>query len=183
MSERKTQTEFTSVAELHSYYDEEDEAEYYLEKAEERLLSFQIGPFLDLSDIAQKRREQASKRAKDMELAQSEQMQALHEEREHHEQYLEASDSIHELTIENKYTKAARVETMLSRMAEDKEHLGKAWNTKAQGRMDRIENKLNGTIVELLKTQCRRLADQKDRLGLINIHDCVCGDVMYIVQW
>lgn len=151
------------MAQLHSYYDEEDMTEYDLEKAEERLHSFQIGPFLDLSDIAQKRREEASKRAKDVELALSEQMQALHEEREHHEQYLEACESLHELAIENKYTQAARIEDMLSRMKEDKGHLGKAWDSKAQNRMDRIENKLNCTIVDMLKTQCRRLANQKDR--------------------
>ena len=162
--EKRNQTEFTSMAQLHSYYDDEHATEYDLEKAEERLHSFQIGPFLDLSDISQKRREEASKRAKDLELPLTEQMQALHEERDNHEQYLEACESLHELSIDYKYTQAERIEGILLRMKEDRDCIGKAWDTKARARMDRIENKLNSTFVDMLRTKCRSLANQKDRL-------------------
>ena len=151
------------MSELNTYYDSEDMAGYDLEKAEDRLHSFQAQPFKDLCEIARKRRDEAHQRATDAESAVSEQMRALQEERTFHEQYLEANESLHELAIEHLQTQAERIEGMLTRLTEDKSFVGKAWNSRARQRKDRIENKLNRIIVEVLRTQCRRLADQKDR--------------------
>lgn len=151
------------MAEIHSYYEEEDISEYHLQKAQDKLHSFHIGPFEDLREITRQRRSEAASRAKDMELSVPEQMKALHEERDYQEQYLEACESLHELTIEHYRLSAERVEGILHRIMEDRSCLGKTWDSKAEQRVDRIENKLNKAIVNMLKTQCRRLADQKDR--------------------
>lgn len=158
---RKKETEFHSMRQLHDYYEEEDFSEYHLKKVEEKLHTFQTRPFEDLCEIARRRRDDAAQRARD--LVDSERMKALGEEREFHEQYLETSEALYELQIEHHHLQAGRVEEMLRRAQEDKHHLGKAWDKRAEGRLDRIENRLNRTIVEMLKTQCRRLADQKDR--------------------
>ena len=160
---QRGQTEFRNMQQLHDYYDEEDDMEYHLEKAEEKLHYFQVKPFKDLCEITQRRRNELSQRAKDVGLPVAEQVKALHEEREVHEQYLEASESLHELMIEKSHMRAERVECMLRRVYEDKQHLGKSWDKRAQNRIDRIENRLNKIIVDMLRTQCRRLADQKDR--------------------
>lgn len=151
------------MAQLHSYYDSEDMAEYFIEKAEEKLHSFQIKPFEDLREIARKRRDEVSTRAKELELGLSEQMEAVKEERMYQEQYLESNESLHELKIEYLRTQAERIEGTLVRLSEDESSVGKAWDSRARQRKDRIENKLNRIIVEMLQTQCRRLADQKDR--------------------
>ena len=165
--ETRTATQFTSMAELNAYYDSEDMTGYDLERAEDRLHSFQAQPFKDLCEIACKRRDEANLRAKDAELAVSEQMKVLKDERMYHEQYLEANESLHELVIEHLQTRAERLESMLTRVAEDESFVGKAWNSQARQRKDRIENKLNRLIVEVLRTQCRRLADQKDRCEMV----------------
>ena len=156
-------TQFKSMAELNSYYDSEDMTEYYLLKAEEKLHYFQTQPFRDLCEITSKRRDEAHVRAQNIELAISEQVRALQQERAYHEQYLEANESLHELTIERLHVQAQRIEGVLTRISEDESFVGKAWNAQAKQRKYRIENKLNGVIVELLRTQCKRLADQKDR--------------------
>ncbi len=156
-------TQFKSMAELNSYYDSEDMTEYYLLKAEEKLHYFQTQPFRDLCEITSKRRDEAHARAQNIELAISEQVRALQQERAYHEQYLEANESLHELTIERLHVQAQRIEGVLTRISEDESFVGKAWNAQAKQRKYRIENKLNGVIVELLRTQCKRLADQKDR--------------------
>ena len=162
--EKKTRTEFKTMTELHSYYEEEDIAEYHLEQAERKLHRFQTQPFEDLCEIVRKRRDKASEVAKDPERNATEQLEALKRERSFHEQYLETIESLHELNIERCHCTAQRTETILSKASEDKQALGqKLWDRRAQQRLDKIENKLNRTIVEMLKLQCRRLADQKDR--------------------
>ncbi len=158
---RKKETEFCSMRQLHDYYEEEDFSEYHLQKIEETLHAFQLRPFEDLCEIARKRRNEAAQQARDV--LGGEQMKALQKEREFHDQYLETSETLHELAIDRSHVLAERVEGMLRRSYEDKNHLGKRWDKRAQGRLDRIENRLNRTIVEMLRTQCRRLADQKDR--------------------
>ena len=151
------------MADLHSYYDSEDMAEYFIEKSEQKLHTFQVKPFEDLCEIACKRRDEVSTRAKEVELGLSEQVKAVKEERVYQEQYLESIESLHELKIEHLHTQAERIEGILARLSEDESSVGKAWDSRARQRRDRIENKLNRIIVEMLRTQCRRLADQKDR--------------------
>ena len=160
---RRSRSTFGSMQELHDYYEEEDIAEYHLGKAEDKLHAFQIKPFEDLCEITRKRRDEASARAKNPEFPLADQVKALHEEREFHDQYLEASESFHELVIERHRAVAERVAGVFQRMCEDRESLGRLWDRRAQSRMDRMEDKLNRAILEVLQTQCRRLADQKDR--------------------
>ncbi len=162
----RASSQFRSMAELNSYYDSEDMTEYYLHKAEEKLHHFQTQPFRDLCEIASKQRDEAHGRANNVELAVSEQMRALQEERAFHVQYLEATESLHELCIDRLHSQAQRIEGILTRLTDDESFVGKRWNSQARQRKDRIENKLNRVIVELLRTQCRRLADQKDRFVL-----------------
>ncbi len=156
-------SQFRSIAELNSYYDSEDIAEYDLLKAEEKLHHFQTQPFRDLCEIASKRRDEAHVRAKNAELAVSEQMSALQKERAFHVQFLEATESLHELSIDRLHSQAERIEGILTRLSDDESFVGKSWNSQARQRKDRIENKLNRVIVELLRTQCQRVANQKDR--------------------
>ena len=160
---RRSETRFTSLQQLHDFYEEEEDAGYHLEKAEERFHAFLIKPFEDLCEIEQKRRDEASQQSKVAELSVTEQVKAIREEREYHERYLEARESVHEMAIEKLQTRAEKVEGMLQRMYEDRQHLGGKWDKKAQSRMHRLENRLNQIIVELLKTQVTRLSDQKDR--------------------
>ena len=160
---RRGQMTFRNMQELHEYYEEEDITGYHLEKVEDKLHAFQIKPFEDLCEITRKRRDESSARAKNPELPLAEQVKALHEEREYHEQHLEACESLHELTIERHHALAERIEGVVQRMYEDHESLGRLWDRRAQSRMDHMEDKLNRAIVEVLQTQCRRLADQKDR--------------------
>ena len=160
---QRAQTEYKSMQQLHDFYEEEEDAAYHLEKAEEKFYAFQVKPFEDLCEIECKRRDEASQRARVAELSVTEQVKAIREEREHHERYLETRESIHEMAIEQLHTHAEKVEGMLQHMREDRQHLGRKWDKKAQNRMHKLENKLNQIIVELLKTQVTRLSDQKDR--------------------
>lgn len=161
--ELRTSTQFTTMAQLHTYYDSEDMAEYFIEKAEQKLHSFQIKPFEDLYEIVCQQRNRASARTKDTGLGPAEQVEATKEERIYHEQYLECNESLHELKIDHLQTRAERIEGILSRLSEDEASVGKALDPRAKQRRDRTENKLNRVIVDWLQTQCRRLADQKDR--------------------
>lgn len=163
---RKTQTHFTTMTQLHDYYEEEDVAQYHLERVEDRLHTFHTKPFEDLSEIARKRRDKSAQRAKMADLSVAEQVKALHEEREFHEQFLEACESLHELVVEKHRTRAERIEHMLQQMAEDSVHLGSQWDRRAQSRRDQLENKLNGAIVGMLETQVQCLSYQKDRAML-----------------
>ena len=163
LMEGRGSTAFTSMRQLHDFYEEEDGVAYELTRIEQRLYGFQARPFEDLSEIARKCRDDAARRSKDPSLAVSAQLQALHEERELHETHLEASESLHELALERLQAEAGRLEGVCQRMQEDRRQVGGSWDRRAQGRLDRFEDKLNRGIVELLRRQVRRLADQKDR--------------------
>ena len=163
LMERRSTTAFTSMQQLHGFYEEEDELVYELNRVEQRLYGFQARPFEDLSEISRRRRDQAAQRAKDASQSVSAQLQALREERELHETYLEACESLHELTLERLQLEAGRLETVYQQMSEDREQVGRGWDRRAVSRLDRTEDKLNRVIVDLLQRQVRRLADQKDR--------------------
>ena len=164
---RRSETKFKSMKQVHSFYEEEDILSYQLDRVEDKLQSFQVKPFQDLCDIAQRRRDevtsQITARSEEEAPPVLDQVSAVHEERRCHEQYLEARESLHELKIEHCRWRAERLECKLMRAQEDKEHLGTTlWDEKAECRMDAIENRLNQTVVEMLRVQCQRLADQKD---------------------
>lgn len=161
--ERRSTTVFTSMQQLHGFYEEEDELVYELNRVEQRLYGFQARPFEDLCEISQRRRDEAAQRAKDTSHSVSAQLQALHEERELHETYLRACESLHELALERLQSEAGRLEMVYQRMLEDRGHVEPDWDRQAVSRLDRIEDKLNRVIVDLLQRQVHRLADQKDR--------------------
>lgn len=164
LMERRSSTAFTSMQQLHGFYDEEDELVYELNRVEQRLYGFQARPFEDLGEISRRRRDQAAQLAKDDDRSVSARLQALREERELHETYLEACESLHELALERLQSEAGRLEAVCQRMSEDRGHVGRdCWDRRAASRLDRTEDKLNRVIVELLQRQVRRLADQKDR--------------------
>ena len=159
---RRQETQFKSMAELHDYYDSEDLAVCELDKVTEKLQSFQLRPYEDLCELSQRQREEAATKANDETVSAAERLKALTEERAHHETFLEAREAVCDATVEHYRGVAERLECRLLRAKEDKEHVGKAWDKRAEGRLVTIENKLNNTIVQLLRVQCQRLTDQKD---------------------
>ena len=159
---RRQGTQFKSMAELHDYYDSEDLAICELEKVTEKLQSFQLRPYEDLCELSQRQREEAATKANDETASAPERLEALTEERAHHETFLEAREAVYDATVEHYRGVAERLECRLLRAKEDKEHVSKAWDKRAEGRLVTIENKLNNAIVQLLRVQCQRLTDQKD---------------------
>ena len=155
-------TQFRSMAELHDYYDSEDLSYCELDGVEERLHAFQLRPYVDLCELSQRQREEATARANDETTPPSERLRALQEEQTHHEALLEARDAIFEAAVERHRLVAERLECRLLRAKEDREHVGVAWDKRAERRLVNFENKLNNSIVQLLRAQCQRLTDQKD---------------------
>lgn len=160
---KRTQLEFKSMEELHNYYEEEDEAFFFLDRKERRHYKFQIQPFEDLSNIASTKRDEAVVRLSDVNLPITELTQAMQEQTECQEHYLEARTQLQQIQLLHYQALAERMELRLRRVEEDKRCLSVIWDRKGDGRLIQLHDALNGVIVTMLKLHCQQLADQKEQ--------------------
>ena len=160
---KRTQLEFKSMEELHNYYEEEDEAFFFLDRKEKRHYKFQIQPFEDLCNIVSTKRDEAVMRLSDVELPITELTQAMQEQAECQEHYLEARMQLQQIQLLHYQALAERMELRLRRVEEDKHCLSVIWDRKGDGRLIQLHDALNGVIVTMLKLHCQQLADQKEQ--------------------
>ena len=152
---------FVSIEQLHDYYVEEDEAEFFLKKAENLYYIYQSKPFEDLCEIALSRRNEAAQRVS---LNRDEQVQltTAREEKLYHEEYMEAKEKVDELLLERYQREAERAELKLRRMEEDRDNLGEHFDKKAWGRLEAIKDEENRSIVRYLEGKLEFLAGQRE---------------------
>lgn len=160
---KRTQMEFKSMEELHDYYEEEDEAFFYLDRKERRHYKFQIQPFEDLCNISSAKRNEAVDKLSDVDLPVTELAQAMQEQAECQEHYLEARTQLQQIQLLHYQALAERMELRLRRVEEDKHCFSVVWDRKGDGRLIQLHDALNGVIVTMLKLHCQQLADQKEQ--------------------
>ena len=160
---KRTQLEFKSMEELHDYYEEEDEAFFFLDRKERRHYKFQIQPFEDLCKIVSTKRDEAVIRLSDVNLPITELTEAMQEQAECQEHYLEAMTQLQQIQLLHYQALAERMELRLQCVEEDKHCLSAIWDRKGDGRLIQLHDALNGVIVTMLKLHCQQLADQKEQ--------------------
>lgn len=160
---KRTQLEFKSMEELHNYYEEEDESFFFLDRKERRHYKFQIRPFEDLCNIVSAKRDEAVVRLSDVNLPITELTEAMQEQAECQEHYLEARTQLQHIQLVHYQALAERIELRLRRVEEDKHCLSAIWDRKGDGRLIQLHDALNGVIVTMLKLHCQQLADQKEQ--------------------
>lgn len=160
---KRAQLEFKSMEELHDYYEEEDEAFFFLDRKERRHYKFQGQPSEDLCNVASTKRDEAVIRLSDVNLSVTELTQAMQEQAECQEDYLEARTELQQIQLHHHQALAERMELRLKRVEEDKRCLSVIWDRKGDGRLIQLHDALNGVIVAMLKLHCQQLADQKEQ--------------------
>ena len=160
---RRTQLEFKSMEELHNYYEEEDESFFFLDRKERRHYKFQIRPFEDLCNIVSTKRDEAVARLSDVNLPITELTEAMQEQAECQEHYLEARTQLQQKQLLHYQALAERMELRLRCVEEDKHCLSAIWDRKGDGRLIQLHDALNGAIVTMLKLHCQQLGDQKEQ--------------------
>ena len=160
---KRTQLVFTSMEELHDYYEEEDEAFFFLDRKEKRHYEYQSKPFEDLCNVVLDKRNNAVARLSDVHLPVTELAQAMQEQTQCQEHYLEARTQLQQLQLEHYQALAERMELRLRRTEEDKHCLSSVWDRRGHGRIIQLHDVLNGAIVSMLQLHCQQLADQKEQ--------------------
>ena len=152
--------EFTSISELHDYYAEEDEAFFFLRKAENVYYLYQTKPFDDLCEIARSRRNEAAQFG--AECSDAEKLAAAHEESEYHREYTASKEKLDDLLLERFKLEAERAELRLSRTEEDRVGFGEHWDKRAWGRLEGLKDEANKAIVRYLGAKLEHLEGQRE---------------------
>ena len=151
---------FTSIDELHEYYAEEDEAYFFLRKAQNVFYLYQTKPFEDLCEIARSQRNEAAQYA--AECDDGEKLAAAQEESEYHKEYTASKEKLDELLLERFQEEAERAELRLSRTEEDRVGFGEHWDKRAWGRLEGLKDEANKAIVRYLEAKLEHLEGQRE---------------------
>lgn len=167
----KMDREFTNIDQLNDYYIEEDEALFFLRKAENLFYIYQSKPFEDLCDIARTRRDEAAKLVSQSEGL--EKIAAAREERVYHEEYTTTKEKLDELLLERYQLEAERAELRLSRTEQDCAAFGKHYDKKAWGRFEKLKDEANRSIVQYLEAKLAYLEGQRELalVAMANVED------------
>ena len=109
----RAQLEFKSMEELHDYYEEEDEAFFFLDRKERRHYKFQGQPSDNLCNVVSTKRDEAIIRLSDINLSVTELTQAMQEQAECQEDYLEARTQLQQVQLHHHQALAKRMKLWL----------------------------------------------------------------------
>ena len=156
----REEREFTSINELHEYYAEEDEAYFFLRKAQNLYSLYQTKPFEDLCEIARSRRNEAAQFG--AECGDAEKLAAAHEESEYHREYIASKEKLDDLLLERFKVEAERAELRLARTEEDRVGFGEHWDKRAWGRLEGLKDEANKAVVRYLEAKLEHLEGQRE---------------------